>query len=167
MKQKYFSILILDIISLISSLQIIISKQYIFSTQEYIGIILLLISTILFFIDFKSYKYIYLITLLLGIFGYISFSSFYITFGSSTIRIHLIPLLILIVYIFIDKINPLDFYTTPTEKEEYSINLVKTFERRFKKLSDSEINMKLNENLTSEAIKALINIKNRRNNKKI
>jgi len=163
--KEFFPILILDIIGIFSIFQVIL-KQNIFTIKEYMGIFFLLVVTISFFIERKIYQKILLFVLLLGMFGLISFSTYIITFGFLFIHVYLIPFFILILYMYIYNKDLKKYFTiSENEKKENSLRLEKKFKRKFSKLSDEEIEIKLEENLIPEAIKALKNIKNARANK--
>jgi len=163
--KEFFPILILDIIGIFSIFQVIL-KQNIFTIKEYMGIFFLLVVTISFFIERKIYQKILLFVLLLGMFGLISFSTYIITFGFLFIHVYLIPFFILILYMYIYNKDLKKYFTiSENEKKESSLRLEKKFKRKFSKLSDEEIEIKLEENLIPEAIKALKNIKNTRANK--
>ena len=163
--KEFFPILILDIIGIFSIFQVIL-KQNIFTIKEYMGIFFLLVVTISFFIERKIYQKILLFVLLLGMFGLISFSTYIITFGFLFIHVYLIPFFILILYMYIYNKDLKKYFTiSENEKKESSLRLEKKFKRKFSKLSDEEIEIKLEENLIPEAIKALKNIKNARANK--
>ena len=147
------------------SIYIVLTSEYIFDNKGYIGLGLLAICAVLNFIKKQLYEYTMLVTLLLGTFGLIAFTYHY------TIIQIFIPIqpLVLLVLIFFLGINYGDFkkrYDDWMAKGTITPNSSKinSFKKRFEKLSDSEIELKLNENLVDEANEALLQIQKERNN---
>ena len=131
--------------------------------KKYIGFSLLLISSILFFTNRKFYKYFILLTIIIGVIGFISFSLTVYTFGIGLIEIQLIPFVALIIYLYVFKSKISSLLNNPkSEKEKQNDfeNSKNRFKQKFKNLSESEIEIRLNEKLVPEAIKALKELKN-------
>jgi len=98
--KEFIPIGILDLIGIISIIQVL-TTDYTFNYRQYIGLSLILICTILFFANRKIYKYLTAVTLIVGLTSIISFSTSIITFGISIIQVQLIPLIVLLIYIYI------------------------------------------------------------------
>ena len=164
---KEFSPLgIILIISIGSIIQVMVTN-YTFDYRHYIGLTLLLISTILFFTNRKIYKYVFGITLIIGTFNLIAFSTYIIGINLIFIPIQIIPCAILIFYSIIYRKQLVELYfriTQKDEKEEQEYFNVKkeSFKRKFADLNNSEIEKKLNQDLVPEAKKALNEIKSER-----
>ncbi len=170
MKQKdLIEFIPLGILSLlaIASIFEVVSTTYAFLINQYVGLTLLGFSIVLFFSNRRIYRYIFGITLVLGLFNLIGFTTFITTINLFGLVIQ--PLLVPIIPIFIwinkEKIKPIIRSLAGTNEEQI-INSEQTkingFKRRFKNLSDNEINSKLQENLIPEAIEALKQIKKER-----
>lgn len=164
--REFFPTLILDIVGVFSVFQVVFT-QYIFTFRQYLGLFFLFVVTILFFINRKVYQIFLLFILLIGTIGLISFSTYIITFGFSIFQIQLIPFLTLILYMYIYNVNFKKYFViSEDDKKENSQKLREKFKKKFSRLSDKEIEMKLEEDLISEAIEALKSIKNARDNYK-
>ncbi len=160
--KEFLPIGILNIIGIYSIFQVI-TTNYIFTYKQYIGLSLLLVCTVLFFINRKVYKYLIALTLVGGLTGLIAFSITLITFQISIIQIQLIPFIVLLIYMYIFRFEIRQlFKKTEAEKQNNGENLKNKFRHNFKKLSDAEIDRKLSENLVPEAIQALEEIKSER-----
>lgn len=160
--KEFLPIGFLNIIGFISIIQIL-TGNYIFGVKQYIGLSLLLICTILFFVNRKFYKYLLFLTIITGVIGLIAFSSTIVTFGIGLIEIQLIPFVALVIYFFVFKSKIISMLNNPKsekEKENDFENSKNRFKRKFKNLSESEIKLRLNENLVPEAIEALEELKN-------
>ena len=156
--REFIPIGILDLIGILSIIQVI-TTDYIFTFREYIGLPLLLVSTIIFFLNRKIYKYLTVMILIVGLTGVISFTAARIYVGISIIEVQLIPLIVLVIFIYIFKgeIRKL-IQKTESEKQNNTENLKNHFKHKFEKLSDKEIESKLTQNLVPEAIQALAEI---------
>ena len=160
--KEFIPIGILDLIGIISIIQVL-TTDYTFNYRQYIGLSLILICTILFFANRKIYKYLTAVTLIVGLTSIISFSTSIITFGISIIQVQLIPLIVLLIYIYIfrTEIKKL-LETTENEKQNNTEKLKERFKQKFEKLTDKEIESRLNQNLVPKAIKALEEIQTER-----
>lgn len=161
--KEFIPIGILDIIGIVSIIQVL-TTNYIFNYRQYIGLSLLLICTIFFFFNRKIYKYLLAITLIIGLVNIIGFATSTITFGISIVQVQLIPFIVLLIYISIFKQEIKDLIKKTDADKEINFNIIKDrFKQKFKKLSDKEIETKLSQNLVPEAMLALEEIKNERN----
>lgn len=152
----------LNIISFISIIHVITSN-YIFEIKQYIGLSLLLICTILFFVNRKFYKYFIFITIIIGVINLIAFSSTTFTFVVGLIEIQLIPFIAFIIYVSVFKSKIISILSNPKSKKENENDFKiskNRFKQKFKNLSKSEIETRLNEKLVPEAIEALKELKN-------
>lgn len=164
--KEFLPIGILLIISIGSIIQIMLTN-YTCDYRHYIGLTLLLISGILFFINRKIYKYVFGITLIIGTFNLIAFSTYIIGINLIFIPIQIIPFIILILYSTIYRKQLIELYFRITQKDEKEeqeyFNIKKErFKRKFEDLNDGEIENKLNQDLVPEAKKALNEIKSER-----
>jgi fatty acid desaturase len=160
--KEFSPIGILNIVGIYSVFQVL-TTNYIFTYKQYIGLSLVLICTVLFFINRKAYKYLTALTLITGLIGLIAFSISIITFSISFIQVQLIPLVVLLIYMYIFRFEIRQlFEKTEAEKQNNTENLKNKFRQNFRKLSNTEIENKLNKNLVPEAIEALKEIKTER-----
>ena len=156
------------LIIMIHTLITINFSDYSIGIKQYIGFSLLGISTILFFVNRKFYKYVIGLSLLIATIIPISFS--YITYGLTLIifQIYLIPLGGLFIYLFVfrKQLTHILFYSNPKdsieEKRQFE-RKVERFKRNFSELSDVEIEIKMDQELVPEAKQALLEIKQNRN----
>lgn len=102
--KEFLPIGILNVVGVVSIIRVLTS-DYIFMEKQYVGLALLLISTFLFFINRKIYKYFTGITLILGLLGFVGFSVVEYTFGISIIQIQFIPFIVLLIYFYIFRGN--------------------------------------------------------------
>ncbi|MCB0541220.1 MAG: hypothetical protein H6571_16585 [Lewinellaceae bacterium] len=161
-------LIILTIIGIYSIIEVITS-EYIFGIQQHVGLTLLGISIILFFANKRIYKYIFGITLLLGLVNLIGFTTSILTmnFFGLPIQILMIPLIAVYTWVNKEEIKPKIQNLLGNSNEQIKLesnSKINGFKRRFEKLSDNEIESKLNQNLVSEAIEALKQIKKEREN---
>ena len=156
--KEFIPVGILDIVGIISIIQIL-TTNYTFDYRQYIGLILLVICTIIFFMNRKIYKYLIALILILGMINLVSFSTYYIRFGISIIEIQFIPFASFLIYLYIFKkeIRSIIKKSKHAEKEsnKNSENMKNHFKHKFEKLSDKEIENRLSQNLVPEAIQAL------------
>lgn len=156
---EFIPIGILSLISLYSIIQVT-TTDYIFNSQQYIGLTLLGVSLILFFTNRRTYKYIFGITILLGLFNLIGFTTSIVTMNLLFIPIQLtiIPILLLFTWINQEQIKPKVQSIFGTSEEQIlaeSNSKILGFKKRFENLSDVEIEKRLNQNLVPEAHEAL------------
>lgn len=154
--KEFLPILILNLIVFFSIVKVLIS-EYIFGIKHFIGLGLLVISTVLFFINKKGHICFFGVALILGILGFVGFSVIEVEFKISTIKINLVPFVIFLLYIYVFSDDFKKMKTNRNKKE--SEELQKSFKIKFGKLSDKEIDLKLKRNLTAEAMNALKEIK--------
>lgn len=176
-KQTEIIILYVLWILMISTYLIAKGNNYILSTENYIGRIALIIGTIIIIFKSKKSVDVFLILLLLGTFGLCSYSYFIdvkISFSLKllkplSINFELKSLILLIILTVKKKSKVGIFYKkyfkkSEEEKELTKLNMVNRFKLKFEKLSDKEIEQKLNQNLVEEAKVALNQLKEERNN---
>lgn len=138
-----------------------------FKTEFYLGCFLLLTS-IFVFLKFKNNaNSLFGIVLILGLLNIIHFTPYSVGISFTLFKIDVISLLFLIIYYSLNskKINSkvLTFIaSSKTDVERQKNNKIDFFKNQFKHLSESEINTKLNENLVSEAIEALLFLKEKK-----
>lgn len=160
-------LLILVIIALYSIVEIN-TTNYIFGIEQKLGITLLGISAILFFLNRKVYKYVFGITLILGLVNLIGFSKSITSislFNLPSIQLLVVPIIGIYIWIYIDEIQHKVRGIIGRSKEqlEFESNAqINGFKQRFEKLSDKEIEKKLSENLVPESIEALRQIQKER-----
>ena len=147
----------------------VLTTDAIFGTPQYIGLSLLGISSILFFVQRRIYRYVFGSTLLLGLPSLIGFSTSImgVYFLGIPIQILLLPLILLFTWINKDSIKPMiqQLLGNSTEQKQSRRHAkVNGFKRRFEKLTDQEIESKLKEQLVPEALEALNQLKNERKN---
>lgn len=156
---------ILTIIGIYSIIEVI-STEYIFGIKQHIGLTLLGTSIIFFFVNRRYYRYIFGITIILGLVTLIGFSTTIriVTFLGISIQILLLPIVAIFVWINKEKIKSknLDVFGKQAEAKFGNSSKVNGFKRRFGKLSNSEIESKLEEGLVPEAIEALKQLKKER-----
>ena len=157
---------LLLIVGLGSTFQVWIT-DYVFDYRQYIGFTFLFISTILYYRNRNLYKYVFGLTLILGTFSLIAFSTYIIEIKLFFIPIQIIPFFSLIVFTIIYKkwIGDLFFglveNTQDDEQALYQRKMAR-FKENFFNLSDDEIAGKLNQELLPEARKALEEIRSER-----
>ncbi len=156
------------IIGLYSIIEVM-TTDYVFGIQQHVGLTLLGISIILFFINRRIYKYIFGITLLLGLVNLIGFSTSItsMSFLGLPIQLLVLPIIAIFTWIYKEDIKPKIRGLVGKSDEQIASNSnakVNGFKRRFEKLSDKEIEMKLGENIVPEAIEALKQIEKERQN---
>ena len=93
---------LLLIVGLGSTFQVWIT-DYVFDYRQYIGLTFLFISTILYYRNRDLYKYVFGLTLILGTFSLIAFSTYIIEIKLFFVPIQIIPFFILIVFGIIYK----------------------------------------------------------------
>lgn len=134
----------------------------------WIGLSLLVICLISYFLNIRNFKSFFGIILILGVFNVIQFVSFQFTIQFIFIKFEVIPTIFFLLFLFLNKSRVMDliqdwFTTSDEEKEKSSQSKYKSFKREFQNLSDQEIENRLNQVLVPEAKKALIEIKEERN----
>jgi len=164
---KNFYLLIL--ISIVSIISIIVGLEsnWVFSYKLWIGLCLLIICFIWWFLKVKKFKSFFGIMLILGVLNIIQFVPFGFVIQLGFIKFEAIPTVFLLLFIYLNKSQVLDliqdWYTiSDEEKEKSSHSKHESFKKDFKNLSDKEIENRLNQVLVPEARKALIEIKEER-----
>ena len=153
----------------IYSIAEVFSTDYIFGYQQYIGLTLLGVSIILFFVNRRLYKYFFGITLILATVNLIGFTTTIRTIYFFGIEFQYLPLIVLIIFtiIYRESIQPkIKEWVGNSEKQLASERRAKIngFKQRFNKLTDDQIEKMQDEELVPEAIEALNQIKNERKN---
>lgn len=164
---QFIPLAILSLLAIYSIIQVG-TTNYIFSAQQYVGITLLSVSILLFFANRRIYKYIFGFTLILGMFGLVGFSTTIVRMQIFwiPIQITLLPIIAIFSWIHRTEIQAIihDLRGTTEAQLKTGQNAkVNAFRKRFNKLSDTEIEQKLNENLVAEAKEALQLIRSERN----
>jgi hypothetical protein len=179
MKKVKTEILILVTLWIVSltTYSIALMNDYVLYTSDYLGLIgLIVVSTISFFRPEKLLGSI-LILLILGLLNILSFAYFInlvMTFNITlfvTPGIQFISLGLLIILIIKKPQRFIEYYRetfgySEQEREEIKQLAKERFKERFEKLSDEQIEINLKEKLVPEAIAALNEIKEERQNKK-
>jgi len=108
MKNRYLveliPLTILTIVGVYSVIEVI-TTDYIFGTQQYLGLALLGISLILFFINRRIYKYVFGLTLLIGLLNLVAFSTTVITMSFLGLPIQILLLPLIAIFIWINKVE--------------------------------------------------------------
>lgn len=161
---------LLSIVGIGSAIQVLFT-DYIFEPTAYVGLTLLAVCAVLFFLNLRWYRYAMGFVLIIGTLGLVSFSTVIMSVGIGFLQFHLIPLVVLIVFasIYNSRIpkavhSLLGTYKTEEEIKELTRSRVDSFKRTFKDLSDSEIDRRLQTKLVPEALQALDELKKERNN---
>lgn len=161
---------LLSIVGIGSGIQVLFT-DYIFEPTAYVGLTLLAVCVVLFFLNLRWYRYAMGFVLIIGTLGLVSFSTVIMSVGIGFLQFHLIPLVVLIVFasIYNSRIpkavhSLLRTYKTEEEIKELTRSNVDSFKRTFKDLSDSEIDRRLQTKLVPEALQALDELKKERNN---
>jgi hypothetical protein len=153
------NLLLISLISIVFGLY----YKWIFEIRFYLGLSLLLFS-ILAFLKFKRFSnYLFGIVLLLGLIDIIHFTPFSFGISFFQIGIQLIPFLFIVIFCVLNlqKINSkLNEFKSTSDSNNLKKNEIEFFKNQFKKLSETEIDKKLKEDLVPEAIEALIFLKN-------
>ncbi|MCF8278545.1 MAG: hypothetical protein K9J17_17590 [Flavobacteriales bacterium] len=160
----------LSLVGIASAIQVA-TTDYIFEPQAYVGLTLLVVCFILFFLNASWYRYSMAFILIIGTFGLIGFSTVNISFGIGILQFHIIPFVALILFssVYNSRIPAAIHRLLGMDKTEEEnlegFNARKAgFKRTFEKLPDSEIDRRLKTKLVPEAIQALEELKEERNN---
>ncbi|WP_339755764.1 hypothetical protein [Algoriphagus aquimarinus] len=171
-KTEIVIIVILWIILITTSL-ISILNDFVIYTSDYLGLIgLIIVTAIASLRPEKSFKSVFVL-LLLGLFNLVSFSfsvRMVFRFGSQdsiNLGIQIISFVLLTALLVRKREKLHRFYNevfmqTEEEKELSRKNFQNQFTAKFERLSDKEIEAKLQQDLVPEAIKALVEIKEER-----
>lgn len=124
------------------SLGITITTNKIFSPKHYIGMVCLAISTILYFVNRKTFFIFFALTLTIGLLGFIDFYITTFKIGFSGVGINPIFLGLIILFFAvskeqIDKLSP-----EKKESNEHTLddNLIKSYESKFNQKTIIELN---------------------------
>lgn len=164
---KNFYLLVLLSIGSIISLIVGLESNWVFSYKLWVGLCLLIICLISWFLKVKKFKSFFGIMLILGVLNIIQFVPFEYAIQLGFIKFEAIPTVFLLLIIYLNKSRVLDiiqdWYTiSDEEKEKSSHSKYLSFRNDFQNLSDIEIENRLNQVLAPEARKALIEIKDER-----
>ena len=171
-KTEYIILTILWIGS-ITTYSIALADNYILYTSDYLGLIGLTIVSFISYLKPEKALASVVVLLILGSFNLLSFVYFInivMTFGFSilvTPGIQLISITLLTVLTIKkrDKVSELyrsTFGLTKEEIDQTKLSAKNKFKGRFEKLTDKEIDLKLEQDLVPEAIEALAEIKKER-----
>lgn len=168
-KQDLIEFIPLGLLSTFSIFSIIkvLTTDYIFNPHQFVGLTLLGISFLLFFLHRRTYRYLFGITLLLGTFNLIGFTAAITTikFLSIPIQILIVPILLIFTWINKEKIESKLkslFGATEEDLKSEANSKVERFKKKFENLSDEEIERRLNQKLVPEATEALKQIHQQR-----
>ena len=100
---KNFIPLLISILLIIISIGFTIFDKYALNYKHYLGILLILISTIIFFNNKKAYIIIFLSTLFLGLFGLLDIFYTSFLFGIGDFQINPIFLILIVLFIWLSK----------------------------------------------------------------
>jgi len=166
---KDFIPVLISILLVLASIGITIFTNYTLNYKHYIGIGLILISTILYFKNKKLFIYFFGATLLLGTIGQIDFYYVNVLFGIGAPMFNPIFLILLILFLafnkkLIGKMFPEKIQAEKSVEERLAEkeNRIKNYEKKFQSKSESELKRIADENSThvEEAKIAAINILN-------
>jgi hypothetical protein len=165
--KEFLPLGVLSLIGFASIIQVLLTN-YIFDYRQYIGLSLLMVCGIFFFTNKKLYRYFLGITLILGTFNLIAFSTYIFAFFLIFFPLQILPFVVFILYLIIyrKRIFGLffrSFQKSEEEEKEYYNRKLKRFKEKFAELTDAEIDYRLNQELVPEAKQALIEIKKNRN----
>ena len=170
---KDFIPLLISIILVVITIFQVTTSNSIIDYHHYVGISLLSISIVLYFYKKEYYIYIFGLTLLVGIFGFVNFYSATIEIGFGKIGVNIIFLTLFVIFLSLNKskINEMLPEKEPTESEKEDLineseNLVKSFEQNFRNKTENELKVIIakNSSYVSEAKIAAENILNKKNN---
>ena len=138
---------ILTIIGIYSIIEVS-TTDYLFDTQQHIGLTLLFVSIFLFIASRKFYKYIFGLTLILGVINVVGFTTSItvISIMGIPFQIIVVPIIALFIWINSDEIMPKIQKLRQVDKNQIRKernSQINGFIRRFEKLSDSEIDRNL------------------------
>jgi hypothetical protein len=160
---------LLVLLSTVSIISIIVGlvSNWGFSYNLWIGLSLLGICHISYFLNFQRFKSFFGIILILGVFNIIQFVPFGFRINFIFIPFEVLPIFFLLLFIYLNRSRVMDliqnwFTTSDEEKEKSSDSKYASFKKDFQNLSDKEIENRLNQVLVPEARKALIEIKEER-----
>jgi hypothetical protein len=178
MKKIEFMLLALIWVLLLSTFSFAAVNNYLLYTSDYLGLSALFIATALSLYKPEKAFVFLLILLLLGLFDLISFVYFFnMVFGFSLAgfampKIQLYSFILLSILLFkkwkkVESFIQSIFRQTEEEKGIEKENAQNLFKTKFEKLTNKEIETKLNQNLVIAAIEALEMIKKEREKENI
>ncbi|WP_338793656.1 hypothetical protein [Bernardetia sp. MNP-M8] len=163
-------------ICIILSVLINLISDYTLDYKEYIGFGIAIVGISLFFIRVvpnKIYAIYTFLMIILGVFNVVSFSIYHLVFTLNSISFQIIPCIALCIYFYafrkdIKKNWENIVREIESSKIEQQSKQKINFKRKFEKLSDKEIERRINQGLTLEAITALeeIQLERKESNKK-
>tara|TARA_R110002051_G_scaffold156961_2_gene228588 strand:- start:1458 stop:1976 length:519 start_codon:yes stop_codon:yes gene_type:complete len=133
--------LLISAIIVIISIGITLFTDYTLNNKHYVGIGLIGISSLLFFLNKKLFVYVFVLTLVLGIIDLIDIYYSNIIFGIGPIKFNPIFLTLLIVFLALNKelLNKMFPEKELAEKNAENIKLIKHYEQKFESKSESEL----------------------------
>lgn len=157
---------LLVLLSTVSIISIIVGliSNWGFSYNLWIGLSLLGICLVSYYLNFQRFKSFFGIILILGVFNIIQFVPFGFGIQLIFIKFEVVPTVFSLLFIYLNRNRVMDFIqdwltTSDEEKEKSSDSKYESFKKDFQSLSDKEIENRLNQVLVPEARKALIEIK--------
>jgi signal transduction histidine kinase len=138
--------LLIAIILILSSIGIVLFTDYVLNSNHYAGILLILISTILYFKNKKWFVYIFGLTLILGVFNLIVIYYATVSFGIGSIRFNPIFLTLFVIFLALNR-QLLDQMFPDRKPKEVNLaeqikekeKRIKSYERKFQSKSESEL----------------------------
>ena len=138
--------LLIAIILILSSIGIVLFTDYVLNSNHYAGILLILISTILYFKNKKWFVYIFGLTLILGIFNLIGIYYATVSFGIGPIRFNPIFLILFVIFLALNR-QLLDQMFPDRKPKEVNLaeqikekeKRIKSYESKFQSKSESEL----------------------------
>ncbi|MCH3882983.1 hypothetical protein [Tenacibaculum aquimarinum] len=144
--------LLISIILLLISVGITLFTEYTLNYKHYVGILLIGISTFLYFKNKKVFIYVFGMTLILGTINLIDIYYSNIIFGIGPIKFNPIFLTLLVIFLSLNKENLNRMFPEKkinenklAEKNTENINQIKNYERKFESKTESELKKIANE----------------------
>ena len=150
---KDFIPLLIAIILVLVSIGIVLFSEYNISVKHYVGFLLVLISTVLYFKNKKLYAYVFGLTLLIGTVSVIDI--FFMTFGFTIMFLNFNPLFLTLFIIFLafnknllDKMFPEKKLTEISEADKIAEKekRINKYEQKFQTKSESDLKIIADEN---------------------
>ncbi|WP_103072334.1 hypothetical protein [Aquimarina sediminis] len=165
--------LLICILLLLYSIGITLLTDYVLNYKHYLAIVLTGVSTIFYFKNKKMFVYVFGLTLILGIINLIDIYYSNITFSIGSINFNPIFLVLLIIYLALNKKQLNEVFPEKklteqdlTDKNRESEKLIKSYQRKFQSKPESELKSIADKNsgYTEEAktaAKRILKIKDR------
>ena len=162
--------LILSILLVLISVGVMMSSQFVFTSKQYIGVVCLAISTILYFLNKKFYVVFFALTLTMGLLGLLDFyvTTYKVGFAGAGINPIFLGLIILLLVVSKEQMGGLSYKDAHNGERKLNGALIESLIKDFNAKSDLELNEILNNDskYTDEAKSAAISILENRGEKK-